>query len=107
MRTIIIKQEILLVITAFSQKELCEKNAIQNFHSPTQPEELEAACWNGLSDELLAGIVEQTSCGKRLCIWSIHSGKSVLEIELCNSPQVTAKHLSVDPYIFLPVMLQN
>jgi hypothetical protein len=91
------------VITAFSQKELCEKNVPENFRPLSPAEELEEACWNGLSAELLAGIIEKTFCG-RLCIWNIYQGSLFLEIELCDYPQITDKHLSVDPYIFLPIM---
>ena len=107
MKTAIIKQEILLMITPFSKRELCEKNAPKDFHHQSYAEQLEAACWNGLLDELPGDIVKKTSSGKRLCLWHIQQGKSFIEIELCNAPQVTEKQLSVDPYVFLPIMLQS
>jgi len=107
MKTDIIKQEILLVITAFSQKELCEKDVPENFRPQSQAEELEAACWNGLIDELLGGIIEISASGKRLSLWDIQRGKSLLNIELCDYPQLIEKHLSINPYIFLPIMIQN
>jgi len=107
MKTAIMKQEILLMITPFSKKELCEKDARNSIHHQSHAAQLEEACWNGLLDELLGNIIEKTSFGKRLCIWHIQQGKSFIEIELCNAPQSTEKHLSVDPYIFLPIMLQS
>jgi len=105
MKTAIIKQEVLLMIAPFYKKVLCEKNARNSFRHQSDAEQLEEACWNGLFDELLSGMVEKTANGKRLCIWNIHKGKSFLEIELCNTLQPTETHLSVDPYIFLPRML--
>ena len=107
MKTEIIKQEILLVIAAFSQQQLCEKNAPESLNLLSPAEELEAACWNGLSDQLLIGIAEKTSSGKRLCIWNIHQGKSFLEIELSDSPQILERRFSVDPYVFLPIISIN
>jgi hypothetical protein len=55
----------------------------------------------------LNGIVEKTASGIRLCLWNMRQGKSFLEIELCNSPQVTEKHLSVDPFIFRSARIQT
>ncbi len=95
------------MMTPFSKKELCEKDAPKSFHHQSYAEQLEAACWNGLLDEMLGNIVEKTSSGKRLCLWHIQQGKSFLEIELCNAPEVIEKHLSVDPYIFLPIPSQS
>lgn len=105
MKTNIIKQEILLMITTFSQKEFCRKNAPENFCS--QAEQFEEACWNGLLDEMLSGIVARSASGKRLSLWHIRHSKFFLEIELCDYPQVIEKYLSIDPYIFLPDMPQN
>jgi hypothetical protein len=107
MKTDIIKQEILLVITTFSRKELCEKNGQQNLHHQSHAEQLEEACCNGLLDELLSGIVEISASGKRLSLWDIQQGKSLLKIELCDYPQIIEKHLSINPHIFLPIMIQN
>ena len=107
MKTDIIQQEILLVISAFSQQQLCEKNAPESLNLFSPAEELEAACWNGLSDQLLIGIAEKTSSGKRLCIWNIQQGKSFLEIELSDCPQIIEKRFSIDPYVFLPIMSLN
>ena len=107
MKRAITKQEILLMITPFSKKELCQKDAPKSSRHQSYAEQLEEACWNGLFDELLSGIVEKTSSEKRLCIWQIQQGKYFIEIELCNVLQVTEKHLSVDPYVFLCGILQN
>src|SRR5690349_3520282 len=107
MNTEIIKQEILLMVAPFSSYEFCETNAPKIFRHESFEAQLEKACWNGLLDELLNGIVEKTSSGKRLCIWNIHKEKSFLEIELCNHLYTAEKYLSVNPYIFLPTMSQS
>jgi len=59
MKTAIIKQELLLMITPFSQKELCKNNAPKNFRNQTYADKLEEACWDGLLDELLKDIIEK------------------------------------------------
>jgi hypothetical protein len=107
METAIIKQEILLMIAPFSKKELCENSASNNSRHQSYTDQLEEACWNGMLDEWLDSIIEKTTSGKRLCLWHIQQGKSFLEIELCDDPQLTERYLSIDPYSFLPMMLQN
>src|SRR6476646_6123732 len=106
MQTDIIKQEILLMIDTFSQKELCEKNGPQGFYHQSYAEQLEEACWNGLLDELLIGIVQKLAAEKRLCLWQIQQSKSFLQIELFNYPQKVQKHLSINPNVFLSTVIQ-
>jgi len=101
MKIKIIKQEILLMINTFSQKELCEKNGSQSFCHQSYAEQL--ACWNGLLDELLNGIAS----GKRPSLWQIQQGKCSLQIELYDYPQIIEKDLSIDPYIFLSTVIPN
>jgi hypothetical protein len=107
MKTAIIKQEILLMITPFSKIELCENNSPGSLHNQSYADQLEEACWNGLLDELLDNIMEKSAYGKRLCLWHTQQRASFLELELCDDPQFTGRHLSIDPYNFLPIMLNN
>jgi hypothetical protein len=107
MKTTIIKQEILLLINPFSQKELCEKNPSNNLNNQSYADQLEAACWNGLLDELLDNILEKTDSGKRLCLWHTQQRASFVGLELCDAPQFTERHLSIDPYSFLPIAIHN
>src|SRR4051812_20080142 len=107
MKTEIIKQEILLVIAAFSQKELCEKDAVNSFLHQSYVEQLEESYWNGVLDEWLDMIIEKTVSGKRPCLWHIQQGKSFLQIELCDDPLFTERYLSIDPYSFLPIVFPN
>jgi hypothetical protein len=107
MESKIVKQEILLVVKTVLKKEFCEKNNIQNNSHQSPAEQLEQACWNGLMDELLFGIVDKPALDERLCLWQIQHGQSVLEIELCNFPQYNEKNLSINPNIFLSLMSGN
>ena len=107
MKTEIIKQEILLIITAFPQKESCEKDAVNSFLHQSYAAQLEEACWNGVLDEWFDMIIEKTTAGKRPCLWHTQQRASFLELELCDDPQFTERHLSIDPYSFLPMVIQN
>jgi hypothetical protein len=106
MVTQLIKQEILLVITV-SGRELSKKELSEGSSNMSHAEQLEEACWNGLLDEFLSGIVERSVFGKRLSVWNIRQGHSFLEIELCDYPQSIETYLSIDPYIFLQTISQN
>ena len=107
MKTNIVKQEILLMITPFFKKELCEKIPPRNFSNQSFADQLEAACWNGLLDELLDNILEKTTTGKRLYLWHTQQRASFVGLELCDDPQFTERQLSIDPYSFLPMAIQN
>src|SRR3954465_2105742 len=107
MNTTIIKQEILLLINPFSKKELCEKDPPRSLSNQSYADQLEAACWNGLLDELLDNILEKTASGKRLYLWHTQQRASFIGLELCDAPQFTERHLSIDPYNFLPIAIQN
>ena len=107
MKTSIIKQEILLMIIPFYKKEFCEKNSIKHLGNQSYADQLEEACWNGLLDELLDNVLEKTVSGKRLCLWHTQQRASFVGLELCDDPQFTERHLSIDPYSFLPVTIQN
>lgn len=54
MKTDSIIQEIwLMTTTTFSKRQLCEMNSQEGNRCVIPAEQLEAACWNGLLDELL------------------------------------------------------
>jgi len=102
MKTKSLQQEILLLTgTKFSAREWAEKKAEdKNILSPA--EKLEDACWNGLLYEMLPGIIEKTSDGKKLTLWNIHQCKSFLGIEMSESTPAIQHQFSIDPYLFSP-----
>ena len=95
-----IQQEVLFVTTTtFSQRQLCEKDVSTNHHL-SHKEQLEEACWNGLLDELLPEIMERSTSGKRLFLWHIRHGESLLQLELGESTVSIEKQFSIDPCYF-------
>lgn len=107
MKTTTVNQEILLMTTTtFAGREWHEKNVPGSKASPAV-EQLAEACWNGLLDELLPGIIERSFSGKKLLLWQIIQCSSFLEIDLCESPVQVDYKLSINPYLFLPGAFQN
>jgi hypothetical protein len=108
MKPTIINQEILLVTrTSFSKRQLCEMDA-QDKNSNLAPEEqLEAACWNGLVDELLPEIVHQSSYDEKLFLWQVEMRTSYLRISIGVCPPVLEEQFTLDPHIFLCTQEMN
>ena len=100
MKTAIIKQEILLMITPFSKRELCEKNAPKGFRYQSNAEQLEEACWNGMVQTRLPEIFLEASDGRDLFLWQIKEAESFLVLELGEAPTGVDSHSSIVPYLF-------
>jgi hypothetical protein len=106
MKTKTVSQEILLMTNStFAAREWCEKDVSGNASSVG--EQLEEACWNGLLDELLPGVIERSTSGKKLLLWQITQCSSFLEIELCESPAQTNSALCINPHLFLRAVSCN
>jgi hypothetical protein len=89
------------------QKKLCKKDAEDNSNL-SLPEQLEEACWNGLLDEYLPGIVKKPVSGKKLFLWQIRQCEAFIEIELSDSlPLISENEFSIDPYLFFDTMSFN
>jgi hypothetical protein len=98
--------EILLMTgTTFSSRQCFQKDDEVNHHDLTEREQLEEACWNGLLQQMLPEIYEQTGGDKKLYMWQIREAGSFIEIELGELPEEKEKHFSIDPYAFLPLKL--
>jgi hypothetical protein len=96
-----IQQEILLMTnSSLSKRSLCERNNSENSKSFSNTERLEQACWNGMLDDFLPGLIMKAE-GKTLFLWEVQTAKSFLHIVLCDQPQFLNKEHSIDPYIFL------
>lgn len=95
-------REILLVTTTtFSKRQLSETNTKEKTCQPTPVEQLEAACWNGLVNELLPEIMSKSVAGEKLFLWQIETGRSYLKLNLGASLPVFEKRYTLDPNIFL------
>jgi hypothetical protein len=106
MNTHTTQQEILLITTSnLSQWQLCAKENSETNCNLSAIEQLEAACWNGLLEELLPELLHRTACGGRLFIWHIRQGASFLQIQLSDTTVVMDNQFSLVPSFFLPLML--
>ena len=107
MKTKTFNQEILLMTnTTFARREWCEKSQ-NNGRDPSAIDQLEEACWNGMLESLLPGIMERTASGRRLFLWQVVPYNSFLKIELCESPFYGQIEVSINPYLFLSEMTAN
>lgn len=96
-----VQQEILLMTnSSLSNRNLCERNTSESGKHFSNVERLEQACWNGMLDEFLPGLVMHIE-GKTLFMWEIQTAKSFLHIDLCDQIPSSNKDLSIDPYIFI------
>ena len=105
MKTKSTQQEILLMTgTKFSEREWAEKNPDEK-NKFSSMEKLEAACWNGILNEMLPEIMEKSSEGKDLFLWQIKKCNSFLQIELSESSSIMERRSSIDPYLFFPSLI--
>ena len=102
-----VQQEILLMInSSLSKRSFCEINSSEKCKQFSNLEKLEDACWNGMLNEFLPGLIEKVE-GKTLFLWDIHNAKNFLHIDLCDHPNSIEKVFSIDPYIFLDEIQYN
>lgn len=85
--------------SSLSKRSFCERNSIDGKQF-SNVEKLEQACWNGMLDEFVPGLVLHVE-GKTLFLWEIQTAKSFLHIDLCDQIPDSDNVHSVDPYIFL------
>ena len=94
-------REILFVTTtSFSKRQLCETDAQERTSGLAPAEQLEAACWNGLVDEVLPEIMHLPYTQK-LFLWQIETRKSYLRLTMGLSAPILEEEYTLDPYCFL------
>ena len=94
-----------MTATTFAQREWHEKDPQSK--EPSAAGQLEEACWNGLLNELLPGLIERSASGKNLLLWQVIQCRAFLEIELCESVVHADNIHSISPYLFLSMMICN
>ena len=106
MKLIKTQQEILLLTgTRFSSRLYAPKDDLPKQDELSDNEKLQEACWNGMIEELLPELREDVN-NKKLFLWNIIQGDAFLELKFSNAPtELDDKHLSIDPYSFIPVQL--
>jgi len=101
MKTNSVIREILFVTTtSFSKRQLCETDAQDRSSNLAPAEQLEAACWNGLVDELLPEIMH-FPFAEKLFLWQVEMRESYLRLSMGISPPVLEKQFTLDPHNFL------
>ena len=95
--------EILLAIRSwFFSRPFCSKDGSQIKGIPfSSMEELEKACWNGILDEALPELFEESGSSGDKQIRSTASGMNFLCVNISQYPVAVEKQASIDPYIFL------
>lgn len=95
-----------MINSSLSKRSFCEINNFEKGNQFSNLEKLEEACWNGMLDEFLPGLIEKAA-GKTLFLWEIQNAKSFLHIDLCDHPNSIEKIFSIDPYIFINQLQYN
>lgn len=108
MKSSIIQHEIILVTnTSYYQRELMEKNEDPGNSVLSQAEKLEKACWNGLIDHVLSGIVEDELFPHNLTVRHTRAARAILKIELASYPVTLEKCHSIDSVFYLTTVSEN
>ena len=96
------REILLLTTTSFSKRQLCERDSKENNSLPNPAEQLEAACWNGLLDEILTGINEPSAkVGEKLFLWNVENESSYLRLSMGDCPPSFEKEFSLNAHEFL------
>jgi hypothetical protein len=102
------QQEVLLFTgTSFSAGNWSRREDAPQNEDRSQQDRLEAACWNGLVQELLPEVFEQPAPGKKIFLWQIREGDSFIDLELGEYPVTIDSHFSIDPYAWLATKPYN
>ena len=102
------QQEILLMTgSGFFQQQCFERNEQDSNKNLSQEEKMEEACWNGMLQDLLPGVINKDAAGKALMLWQVVTHNSFLEIELCETPSENDLYYSIDPYAFMQKGFNN
>jgi hypothetical protein len=101
MKNNLIFREILFVTTtSFSKRQLCEIDAQDRVGNLAPEEQLEAACWNGLVDEVLPETMHLPFTQK-LFLWQVEMRKSYLRLSMGIRAPELEKQYALDPHNFL------
>lgn len=97
------QQEILLITgTRFSSRMYCPKDDTTGQDQLSDNEKLQEACWNGMIQEMLPELRKDVD-NQKLFLWNIVQGDAFLELRFSNTPAAQEeKHMSIDPYSFVP-----
>lgn len=67
----------------------------------SQKEQLKAACWNGLTPELLPECFNHKD--NSILLWDIIDANSFIDLEFCENMPGLEKQYALNPYVFMQV----
>jgi len=92
----ILQQKILLLTgTTFSQRQLINRDGVNDGKDLPESEKLEKALWDGLLDELLPEVITN----RGLHLWQIWDTEYSLQVELSEYPS-RERPSSINPHYF-------
>ena len=93
-------REILLVTTSsFSARQFCEKEPQDKSGSLSPAERLEAACWNGLLNEIVPAIMLDSDTGVKIYLWQVEIRSSYLKLDLGAVNPEFEVEFTIDPNV--------
>lgn len=92
---------LLFTTTSFSKRQLCEKDPEDKNGSRSSTEQLEAACWNGLLEDLLKEVIPAPTPDHKLFLWEVEREKSYLRLSMGETRPIFEDSAALDPHIFL------
>jgi len=95
-------REILLVTTSsFSARQFCEKEPQDKSASLSPAERLEAACWNGLLNEIVPEIMDDTDGEEKIYLWQVETRSSYLKLNLGTVNPEFEVEFTIDPNVLI------
>jgi hypothetical protein len=97
-----IQLEVLLMTgTSFSAGNWVKKDDDPNSRQPSEIEQLQESCWNGLLKTMLPEVWIEPPNGGILYLWEVREAESFLTLELSEVPLPIDPHWSLKPHSFL------
>jgi hypothetical protein len=103
-----VQVEVLLIAgTSFLAESLIKKDDDPAGRLPSEMEQLQEACWNGLLETMLPEVWIKPPNGGSLYLWDIKEAQHFLELVLSELPLPIDHRLSITPHCFLPLQSYN
>jgi len=96
----LIQQEILLMVNNSLTKQLLHKDTRDEKTPYIIAEQLEDACWDGMLEDMLPGIIENNN-GSKMFLWHVKHKNDCIELELGEYPQQPDLFYTINPRGFL------
>jgi len=97
-----VQLEVLLMTgTHFLAGNWIKKDDHSAGRQPSETEQLQEACWNGLLEVMLPEVLIKPADDGILYLWDVKEAQAFLELELSEIPLPIDRRLSITPHSFL------